>query len=150
MLIDFPEHRQTEKIIGCAIHVHRRLGPGLLEKTYEECLAYELRKAGFSVGQQRLLPITYDSLQLTDGYRIDLIVNDSIILELKNVEKLTSLHAAQVLTYLRLSGKRVGLLFNFNTEVLKHGIQRIVNSLQYGCNTSVSSDPLCPPSNLSL
>lgn len=120
----------TEAVIGLAIRVHRQLGPGLLEKTYEECLAYELRNAGSFVEQQKHLPLVYNSLQLVDAYRVDLLVNDTLIIELKTADKITALHVSQVLTYLRLCDKHLGLIFNFNSEVLRHGIKRVVNNYQ--------------------
>lgn len=122
-----PENTITEVIIGKAIQVHRVLGPGLLEKTYEQCLAHELRSSGFRVDQQKRLPLVYDNLQLSDAYRIDLLVDDSVIIELKTVEAITALHAAQLLTYLRFSNKRLGLILNFNALVLRDGIKRVIN-----------------------
>lgn len=127
MLSTMPENAITEAIIGKAIRVHRILGPGLLEKTYEECLAYELRSAGFEVEQQKHLPLVYETVQLSDAYRIDLLVNNAVVVELKTVEVITQLHAAQILTYLRFSHTFVGLILNFNSEVLRQGIKRVVN-----------------------
>ena len=118
----------TERIIGCANAVHRVLGPGLLESTYEACLAHELVKKGFDVVTQREISIRYKSVRLDCGYRVDLLVNDSVIIELKSVEKLQPIHKAQLITYLRLAGKPVGLLMNFNEPLLKNGIARLVNS----------------------
>ncbi len=118
----------TERIIACAIAVHRVLGPGLLESTYEACLAHELDKKGFHVARQKEIPITYKSVRLDCGYRVDLLVNDTLILELKSIEKLQPIHRAQLITYLRLADKPVGLLMNFNEPVLKDGIARLVNS----------------------
>lgn len=123
-----PENATTEIIIGKAIEVHRVLGPGLLEKTYEECLAHEIRLSGLAVEQQKRLPLVYNSVRLTDAYRIDLLINDSVIIELKTVETITALHAAQLLTYLKFSGKRVGLILNFNALVLRQGIKRVINN----------------------
>lgn len=117
----------TGAIIGAAIEVHRQLGPGLLESAYEECLAVELKDGGFSVERQTVLPVTYKGRALDAGYRIDLLVNDEVIVELKAVQKLEPIHDAQLLTYLKLAGKRHGLLFNFNVAVLKDGIRRMVN-----------------------
>jgi GxxExxY protein len=116
----------TGIIIGCAMKVHSFLGAGLLESAYETCLQHELHKNGMNVCSQVALPITYDGVQLDAGYRIDLLVEDRVIVELKAVEKLTSLHQAQIMSYLKLSGKKVGLLINFNTVHLKDGIKRIV------------------------
>lgn len=113
--------------IGAAIKVHRTLGPGLLESAYEACLAYELEKAGLKVERQKPLPVVYDGVQLDCGYRLDLLLNGQVVLELKSVEKLLPVHKAQMISYLRLSGCKVGLIINFNVEVLRTGIQRVVN-----------------------
>lgn len=117
----------SHRIIGCAMNVHRSLGPGLLENAYEECLAYELRDAGLMVERQKALPLVYREIKMDAGYRIDLLVENKIILELKTVEFLNDVHIAQVLTYLKLSGCRLGLLINFNVAVLKDGIKRLAN-----------------------
>jgi GxxExxY protein len=116
----------TGQVIGLAIEVHRQLGPGLLESAYEECLAYELRASGLQFGRQVDVPVVYKSSRLDCGYRMDLVVENALILELKTVEKIIPLHEAQLLTYLRLSGIRHGLIMNFNTAVLKDGLRRIV------------------------
>jgi GxxExxY protein len=116
----------SNEIIGAAIAVHRKLGPGLLESTYEVCLAYELAQRGLKVERQKELPVRYGSVRLDCGYRIDLLVEKSVIVELKAVEKLESIHEAQLLSYLKLSGIKIGLLINFNVEVLKYGIKRRV------------------------
>ena len=102
------------------------MGPGLLESSYEACLFYELTKAGFIVERQRVLPLIYDEVKLDAGYRLDLVVNDSVIIEIKSVEELAPIHKAQVLTYLKLSKIKLGLLINFNTIDLKEGIQRLI------------------------
>jgi GxxExxY protein len=117
----------TEAIIGAAIAVHRSLGPGLLESAYEACLAYELVECGHKVVQQVPLPVNYKGVHLDAGYRIDLLVDGLIIVELKSVDQLAPIHEAQLLSYLRLSGKKVGLLINFNVKVLHNGIRRIIN-----------------------
>lgn len=117
----------TEAIIGAAIAVHRELGPGLLESAYEACLAYELAERKLKVERQKGLPVTYHAVQLDCGYRVDLVVEDSVVVELKAVERLEPIHEAQLLSYLRLSGCRVGLLINFNVKVLKNGIRRLVH-----------------------
>jgi GxxExxY protein len=117
----------TEKIIGCAIKVHRVLGPGLLESAYEVCLAHELEKAGLSLERQIALPVVYDGIRLDAGYQLDIVVEDEVILELKAVEQLMPIHEAQLLTYLRLKNRKIGLLLNFNVTLLKNGIKRIVN-----------------------
>ena len=116
----------TESVIGLAIEVHRALGPGLLESAYQECLCYELKANGIAFGRQVALPVVYKSVKLDCGYRMDLVVDDRLVVELKTVERLLPIHEAQLLTYLRLSGIRTGLLLNFNTAVLKNGIKRMV------------------------
>ena len=115
----------TKEIIGAAIEVHRELGPGLLESAYEACLCYEFKMRGIDVDCQVPLPVKYKDMRLDCGYRIDACVKDRVIIELKSVDGLTDLHRAQLLTYLRLSGKKVGLLLNFNVPVLKDGILRM-------------------------
>ena len=121
------EHEDiTDIVIGCAMKVHSALGPGLLESAYEICLVHELKKNGVNVLSQVALPVFYDGVQLDVGYRIDVLVEDCVVVELKSVEKLTSLYQAQLMSYLKLSGKRVGLLINFNTEHLRDGIKRII------------------------
>jgi GxxExxY protein len=114
----------TSKIIGCAIEVHKSLGPGLLESAYEECLAYELIKAGISIKRQLPTPIVYKEVKLECGYRIDILAEDSVLIELKVVDEFNPVHEAQILTYLKFSNKSVGLLINFNVTVLKNGIRR--------------------------
>jgi len=115
----------TEKIIGCAIAVHRELGPGLLESAYEACLAHELREAGIRVERQVDLPVRYRDITLDVGYRIDLVVDNRVVIEVKAVEAIGGIHEAQLLTYLRLSKHRTGLILNFNVPVLKDGIKRM-------------------------
>ncbi len=121
------ESHLTEIIIGCAIKVHRKFGPGLLESAYQECLFYELKKAGLNVQKEKPMPIIYDEVKLDHGYRIDLLVENKVVVELKTVEGFTDVHTAQVLTYLKLGNYRLGLLINFNVTLLKNGIKRIVN-----------------------
>src|SRR5436309_15828135 len=116
----------TDQIIGFAIEVHRHLGPGLLESAYEECLCFELSGAGIDFERQVPLPVVYKSVRLDCGYRIDIVVESRLILELKSTERLLPIHEAQVLTYMRLSGVSTGLLLNFNTPVLKDGIRRLM------------------------
>ena len=123
----------TEAILGAAIEVHRALGPGLLESTYEECLCHELALRGLTFKRQIDLPVDYKGIRLDCGYRLDVVVEDAVIVELKSVEKLVPVHEAQLLTYLRLSGKKVGLLINFNVAVLKDGIVRRVLCLPSPC-----------------
>ena len=116
----------TYEIIGCAYKVHAKLGPGLLESTYEVCLEYKFLKAGFEVKRQVVLPVIYDEVKLDAGYRIDLIVNNSVIIEIKSIEALAPIHTAQVLTYLKLADIKLGLLINFNETDLKKGIKRLI------------------------
>jgi len=117
---------RTAAIIGAAIEVHRQLGPGLLESAYEQCLCHELHLRGLLFRCQVDLPVSYKGLQLDCGYKIDVLVNDEVIIELKSVEKILPVHEAQLLTYLKLSGKKVGLLINFNSSLLTQGIIRRV------------------------
>jgi len=119
----------TEQIIGAAIEVHRELGPGLLESTYEACLLFEPTGRGLRVERQKALPVVYRDVQIDCGYRIDLLVEHLVIVELKAVAQLEPIHEAQLLTYLKLSGCHVGLLINFNVKKLKNGIRRLVNEL---------------------
>lgn len=123
------ENEITEKIIGCAIEVHKALGPGLLEKTYQECLFYELGKQGLKVRNEVALPVSYKDISLDIGYRIDLLVEGKVIVEIKAVDSINDIHLAQVLTYLKMSGLKVGLLLNFNVVKLTDGIKRMVNNL---------------------
>jgi GxxExxY protein len=116
----------SNQVIGCALEVHRVLGPGLLESTYEQCLAHELSLAGISFKLQFPLPVKYKGIKLDCGYRIDLFVNDELIVERKSVDQIMGIHRAQLLTYMKLSGAKVGLLINFNVEMLKTGIKRFV------------------------
>ncbi len=117
----------SHRIIGAAIEVHRHLGPGLLESAYQSCLAFELKQLGLKVEEQKTLPVVYKQVKLDCGYRLDLVVEDEIIVEIKAIEKLLPIHEAQLLSYLRLAKKRVGLLMNFHVPVLKNGLKRIVN-----------------------
>jgi len=119
----------TQKIIGAAIEVHKALGPGLLESAYEECLAYELLIANVSFERQVPLPVSYKSVQLDCGYRLDFLIEHTVVLELKAVESLQPIHEAQLLTYLKLGGWPIGLLINFNVPVLTKGIKRMVHNL---------------------
>src|SRR5580700_5934187 len=121
------ENTITDRIIGGAIEVHRHLGPGLLESAYEECLCYELGQAGLSFQRQVAAPVTYKGLKLDCAYRLDLVVEDSVIVEIKAIDALIPIHSSQLLTYLKSLNKRVGLLINFNVPILKYGLKRIVN-----------------------
>jgi GxxExxY protein len=116
----------SNKVIGCAIEVHRELGPGLLESTYEQCLAYELSKAQIPFKLQVELPVEYKQIRLECGYRIDLLADDRLIVEIKSVDQLLKIHEAQVLTYMKLARVKVGLLINFNVDVLRKGVKRFV------------------------
>jgi GxxExxY protein len=118
--------RVAQQIVDAAFNVHTKLGPGLLESVYEECMAFELTRRGLLVERQVLVPIIYDGVQLDAGFRIDLLVNKCVLIELKAVEKLIPLYDAQVLTYLKLSGIRLGILINFNSRLIKAGIKRLV------------------------
>lgn len=121
------ENEISKKIIGCAIEVHKQLGPGLLESAYQECLYYELKQAGLKVKKEKPMPIVYKEVKLDHGYRIDLLVEEKVVIEIKTVEAFNDVHTAQVLTYLRLGKYKLGLLFNFQTTVLKSGIKRVIN-----------------------
>ena len=114
------------QILGCAFKVHTNLGPGLLESAYETCMVHELIKKGFNVERQKILPLIYDGLKLDAGYRIDIIVNNRVLLEIKSVSEVAPIHTAQVITYLKLSGIQLGLLLNFNVKDMKDGIHRII------------------------
>lgn len=115
----------TQKVIGCAIEVHKELGPGLLESTYESCLIYELTTAGILAKNQVLLPVQYKNQFIDAGYRLDILLPDKLIIELKSVEKLAPIHTAQLITYLKLSNIKTGLLINFNVNRLTDGIKRV-------------------------
>ncbi len=123
------ENELSGRIIGLAMMVHTALGPGLLESAYEECLYYELYKAGLNVAKQKPLPLVYEDVHLECGYRVDLLVEHKIIVEIKSLESLHPIHSSQLLTYLKLSNCKLGLLINFNVPHLKDGIKRLVNNL---------------------
>ncbi len=123
------ENDISHQCIGAAIEVHKSVGPGLLESAYENALAYDLKLMGFDVQQQVPMPFVYKEVKLEVGYRIDLLVNNKVIIEVKSVESLAPVHYAQLLTYLRLSGIKLGLLINFNAKTLKNNIHRLVNNL---------------------
>ena len=116
----------TSRIIGAAIEVHRHLGPGLLESAYETCLAYELAQRGLTYERQKPLPLVYKEIHLDQGYRVDLLVDGKVIVEVKVVDNIAPVHEAQVLSYMRFSGCQIGLLLNFNVTLLKHGIRRFI------------------------
>jgi GxxExxY protein len=117
-------------VIGAAVEVHRHLGLGLLESAYSACLGFELRERGLDVATQVPLPVVYKGRRLDVGYRLDLVVEDAVVVELKSVERIERVHAAQLLSYLRLSGHRLGLLINFNVRVLTEGVRRIANAFE--------------------
>ncbi len=126
-MIEKNENQLSNIIIGCAIEVHKQLGPGLLESAYQECLFYELLKQGLHVVKEKPMPIIYKDVKLDHGYRIDLLVNSKVVIEIKTVEMFTDVHTAQVLTYLKLGNYKLGLLLNFYVTSLKNGIKRIIN-----------------------
>jgi len=120
-------NKVTQGIIGAAIEVHRNLRPGLLESAYQAALAYELKQRGYKVEQQKPLPMLYKEIRLDAGYRLDFLVNEKVVLEIKSSDEIAPIHDAQILSYLRLSGCKVGLLINFNVKLLKNGIRRFIN-----------------------
>ncbi|HJY11664.1 MAG TPA: GxxExxY protein [Flavobacterium sp.] len=119
----------TYKVIGLAIEVHKQLGPGLLESAYQECLYYEIANSGLLVEKEKILPIVYKDIRLDHGYRIDLLIENTIVIELKTVEAFTDVHFAQILTYLKLGNYPLGLLINFDSKILKNNIKRFINTL---------------------
>lgn len=123
------ENELSHIVIGLAIEVHNALGAGLLESAYQECLYYKLRKEGFKVEKEKAMPLVFEEVKLDCGYRIDLLVEDKLVIEIKSVEAINDIHLAQTLTYLKLGNFKLGLLINFNVTLLKHGIKRIVNGL---------------------
>ena len=123
------ENEISKVVFDAALKVHRNLGPGLLESAYEECLYYELRKSGLFIEKQRALPLIYEEVQLEVGYRVDILVERKVVIEIKAVEALNDVHLAQVLTYLKLSDCRLGMLINFNVALIKNGIKRVANNL---------------------
>ena len=123
------ENEISYKVIGAAIDIHKDIGPGLLESAYENALAYDLKNMGFDIRQQVAMPFIYKEVKQEVGYRIDLLINEKVIIEIKAVEVLVPVHFAQLLTYLKLSGLKLGLLINFNSKILKDSIHRVVNNL---------------------
>jgi GxxExxY protein len=138
MLADAPFNDLTGSIIGAAIEVHRHLGPGLLESSYLPCLQYELSERGLQFDAQRAVPIVYKHITLASVYRLDLIVNDLIVVEVKSIDRLLSVHEAQLLTYLRLTNTPAGLLINFNVPRLLDGVKRVMNSRYSGSRRPTS------------
>lgn len=123
------ENELSKIVFDCALKVHQKLGPGLLESAYEECLFYELNKTDLDVQKQKALPLIYEEIKLDVGYRLDIIIENKLIVEIKSVEALNDVHFAQLLTYLKLTDCKLGLLINFNVTLIKNGIKRIVNNL---------------------
>ncbi len=121
------ENEISYKIIACAIEVHKALGPGLLESAYQECLLYKLKKEGLSAIKEKAMPLVFEEVKLDCGYRIDILVENKVVIEIKSVETLNDVHLAQTLTYLKLGNYKLGLLINFNVLLLKSGIKRIIN-----------------------
>ena len=123
------ENEIASIVIGCGIDVHKALGPGLLENSYQQCLYYKLKKEGLKVEMEKPMPLVFEEVKLDCGYRIDLLVEDKVVIELKSVESLTDVHLAQTLTYMKLGGYKLRLLINFKVVLLKHGIRRVVDRL---------------------
>ena len=123
------ENELSKIVFNCALKVHQNLGPGLLESAYEECLFDELNKTGLEIQKQKALPLVYEEVKLDIGYRIDIIIENKLILEIKSVEALNDIHFAQLLTYLKLTNCKLGMLINFNVALIKNGIKRVVNNL---------------------
>ena len=123
------ENELSNRIIGVAIEVHKALGPGLLESAYHECLFYKIYKSGYLVEKEKLMPVVFEDVRLDCGYRIDLLVENKLVIELKSVEELHDIHLAQTLTYLRLGNYKLGLLINFNSVLLRDGIRRVINGV---------------------
>jgi GxxExxY protein len=123
------ENELANKIIGLAIHVHNSLGPGLLESAYKECLYYKLKKEGYLVEKEKAMPLVYEEVKLECGYRIDILVERKVVIEIKSIDSLNEVHFAQTLTYMKLGSYKLGLLINFNVFLLKDGIRRIANML---------------------
>lgn len=123
------ENELSHIVIGFAIEIHNALGPGLLESAYQECLFYKLNKEGFKVEKEKTIPLIYEDVKLDCGYRIDILVENKLVIEIKSVEELNDVHLAQTLTYLKLGDYKLGLLINFNVTLLKYGIKRVANGL---------------------
>lgn len=121
------ENEIASKIIGQAIEVHKALGPGLLESAYQECLFYKLNQIGLQVQKEKLMPLIFEEVELECGYRIDILVENKVVIELKSIEALNDVHLAQILTYMKLGDYKLGLLINFNVSLLKNGIKRVIN-----------------------
>jgi len=129
MISTLTENDISKLVFDSALKVHQKLGPGLLESAYEECLVHELKKSGLKIEKQKALPLVYEDIKLEVGYRIDIMIENKFIIEIKAVEALNDVHLAQVLTYLKLSNCKLGMLINFNVALIKNGIKRVVNGL---------------------
>jgi GxxExxY protein len=129
MLSEDELNRVSGTVIGCAIEVHRVLGPGLLESAYQQCLVWELRHAGLDCSEQVAVPLRYKDLNIPNAYRLDILVENAVVLELKAVERIEPIHMAQMLTYLKTNNLKLGLLLNFNVDIMRKGIKRVVNNL---------------------
>lgn len=123
------ENEIAYRVLWCALEVHKKLGPGLLESAYQECLFYKLTKEGLYVNKEKPMPLIFEEVRLDCGYRIDLLVENKVVIELKSVEALNDVHLSQILTYMKLGNYKLGLLINFNVSLLKNGIKRVVNGL---------------------
>ncbi len=123
------ENEISKKIIGLAIEIHKSLGPGLLESSYKECLYYNLKKEGYSVEKEKPMPLVYKEVRLECGYRIDILVENKVVIEVKSIESINDVHLAQTLTYMKLGNYKLGLIINFNVSLLKEGIRRLVNQI---------------------
>ena len=121
------ENEIANIVIGCALDIHKSLGPGLLESAYQQCLYYKLQKEGLKVQKEKPMPLVYEEVHLDCGYRIDLLVEDKLVIEIKSVEALKNIHMAQTLTYMKLGDYKLGLLINFNVNMLKQGVKRVIN-----------------------
>ncbi len=121
------ENEIAHRIVGCALEVHKALGPGLLESAYQECLCYTLQKEGLSVKKEKAMPLIFEDVKLECGYRIDLLVENKVVVEIKSVDALHDVHLAQILTYMKLGNYKLGLLINFNVSLIKNGLKRVIN-----------------------
>ena len=128
-ILSFTENEISKVIIGCAIDVHKQLGPGLLESAYQECLCFEIKEKGLQFYREKPMPIIYKDIKLDHGYRIDILVENKVIIEIKSVEKISNVHLKQLLTYIKVTDLKLGLLINFNEALIKNGIKRVVYGL---------------------
>lgn len=135
--LSLPENKITGALMDCFVKVHSQIGPGLLEGIYQECLCYELKKRGLSFEREKIIPLKYDGEILNSGLRLDLIVENKIILELKSIEKLLPIHDAQIISYLRLADMPIGFLINFNVPLIKQGVKRFVNNFKNSASSAL-------------